>query len=181
MYRALAVKAMDLSLALDDEVALSRLARRAAIDALDGVVTIDGEDIRHRIRNVAVDRAAARVARLPGVREVLVQIQRRAGEGGAIVVEGRDIGTVVFPNADVKIYLDASPEERARRRAADPAHGVRGQVEDVASEMGERDRSDSTRAVSPLHRAQDAVFIDTTGRSIEEIVTRVLALIQSGP
>lgn len=178
MYRAVAVKALDLALALDDESAVATLARTAAIDALDGAVTIDGEDVRQRIRNADVDRAAAAVARLPRVREALVALQRHAGARGGIVVEGRDIGTVVFPEAGVKVYLDAAPEERARRRAADPAHGRRGHVDEVASAMGERDRLDSTRTASPLHKAEDAHLIDTTGRSIDEVVAEVLALVR---
>jgi cytidylate kinase len=179
MYRAVAVKALDRRLALDDEQAIAALAHHATIDALDGAVTIDGEDVRSRVRNAEVDRAAASVARLPKVRQALVALQRRAGTRGGIVVEGRDIGTVVFPGADVKIYLDASPEERARRRAADPAHGTRGHVQEVATEMGERDRLDSTRSASPLHRAADAQFIDTTGRPIDDVVDQVLALVRA--
>ena len=98
------------------------------------------------------------------------------GEGGGIVIEGRDIGSVVFPNADVKIYLDAAPEERARRRAADPAHGMSrtAATEDVAMEMEARDTSDKTRSTSPLTVAADAVEIDTTGLSVDEVVERVM-------
>ena len=100
------------------------------------------------------------------------------GAGGAIVMEGRDIGTVVFPAADVKIYLDAAPEERARRRASDPAHsGGPAAVSDVATLLTERDRSDSTRTVSPLYAAPDALVVDTTGKAIEEVVKEVLAII----
>jgi cytidylate kinase len=179
MYRAVAVKALDRSLALDDEPAVAALAREATIDALDGAVTIDGEDVRLRIRNAEIDRAATSVARLPEVRKALVALQRRASAGSGLVVEGRDIGTVVFPDADVKIYLDASPDERARRRAADPAHDSRGSMHEVASEMGERDRLDRTRATSPLLKAADAELIDTTGKSVDEVVARVLALIRS--
>jgi cytidylate kinase len=126
-------------------------------------VTIDGADVTRAIRTPEIDRAAAAVARLPSVRAVLVERQRQAGAGGGIVMEGRDIGTVVFPQADVKIYLDASPEERARRRATDPAHtGVPSAMADVATLLPERDRIDRTRAVSPLYRS-DAVVVDTTG------------------
>jgi cytidylate kinase len=100
------------------------------------------------------------------------------GAGGGIVMEGRDIGTVVFPHADVKIYLDALPEERARRRANDPAHtGGPSAVSEVATQMTERDRSDSTRTTSPLYAAADAVVIDTTGRTIDDVVSRVMAVI----
>jgi cytidylate kinase len=111
---------------------------------------------------------------------VLVARQRELGENGGIVMEGRDIGTVVFPCADVKVYLDASPEERARRRAADPAHsGGPAAVADVATLMTERDRLDSTRTTSPLYVADDAVRIDTTGRSIERVVAEVLRVVEA--
>ena len=109
MYRAVAWKALDSGLPLDDEAAVADLARRATICAIDGVVTIDGLDIAQKIRNAEIDGAAARVARLPKVREVLVKLQKQEGARGGLVVEGRDIGTVVFPDADVKVFLDASP------------------------------------------------------------------------
>ena len=179
MYRALAWKAVYEKLQLEDESALAALAARAVIDVSDGVVRVDGHDVKQAIRTPEIDRAAAAVARQPGVRDVLVRKQREMGVRGAVVMEGRDIGTVVFPAADLKIYLDASPEERARRRATDPSHaagkGVAA-VQEVASALAERDRSDSTRAASPLALAADAVHIDTTGVAIEEVVARVLAL-----
>jgi cytidylate kinase len=113
------------------------------------------------------------------VRAVLVERQREMGQGGAIVMEGRDIGTVVFPGADVKVYLDASPEERARRRATDPAHsGGPAQLSDVRQALTARDERDRTRASSPLYAAPDAAVIDTTGRTIDEVVGEVMALIQ---
>ena len=115
---------------------------------------------------------------MPSVREVLVARQRALGRDGGVVMEGRDIGTVVFPDADVKIYLDASPEERARRRAADPAHGGRGEaLATVASAMADRDRADSTRAASPLTIAPDAVVVDTTGVSVADVVARVKQIV----
>ena len=108
------------------------------------------------------------------MREVLVGQQRDLGNGGAVVMEGRDIGTVVFPQADLKFYIDASPEERARRRAADPAHsGSQSTVANVQSDMVARDKSDSTRKVAPLARAEDAIYIDTTSMPIEVVVNRV--------
>jgi cytidylate kinase len=119
------------------------------------------------------------VARLPKVRAILVDRQRELAAGGGIVMEGRDIGTVVFPDADVKIYLDASAEERARRRANDPAHsGVPTAVADVATLLTERDRLDRTRTTSPLYAAPDAVVVDTTGKSIREVVEEVMPVIR---
>ncbi|MBA3640483.1 MAG: (d)CMP kinase [Acidobacteriota bacterium] len=179
MYRALAWKAVHERLKLEDESALATLARRAVIEVSDGVVRVDGHDVKEAIRTAEIDKAAAAVARQPGVREVLIRQQREIGVGGGVVMEGRDIGTVVFPSADLKIYLDASPEERARRRATDPSHASgtgNAAVQDVASALAERDRSDSTRKASPLALAPDAVLIDTTGVPVDAVVQRVLAL-----
>ena len=179
MYRAVAWKAVHAGVLLEDEDAVAVIAERAALDVGPGRVVIDGHDVTAAIRTPEIDRAAAAAARLPKVRKALVARQRREGEAGGIVMEGRDIGSVVFPQADVKIYLDASPEERARRRAADPAHGMSqpGTVVDVGSEMAERDRSDRTRTTSPLTKASDAVAIDTTAMSIEDTVKRVLEIV----
>ena len=113
-----------------------------------------------------------------GVRAVLVERQRQMGDGGGIVMEGRDIGTVVFPQADVKIYLDASPEERARRRATDPAHSGPAAVADVATALTARDEIDRTRTASPLYAAPDAAIVDTTGKSIDERGREVLAIVR---
>ncbi len=180
MYRAVGWKALHVRATLDDEAAIARLADEADIQVAADGVTIDGVDITRAIRTSEIDRAAAAVARLPAVRAVLVDRQRRLGEGGGLVIEGRDIGTVVFPHADVKIYLDASPEERARRRAADPAHSAGAAVDaDVGTALAERDRLDRTRAASPLYAAPDATVIDTTGRSIPEVVTQVMAVVNA--
>ena len=182
MYRALAWRVIDLGIDLEDEPAVSTLARRADIDVADDRVSVDGVDVTRAIRTPQIDRAVTSVARMPSVRQVLVARQRALGHDGGVVVEGRDIGTVVFPDADVKIYLDASPEERARRRAADPAHGGRGEaLATVASAMADRDRADSTRAASPLMIAADAVVIDTTGVSVPDVVARVKEIIDRRP
>src|SRR4029079_5922968 len=129
---------------------------------------IDGHDVTSAIRTAEMDRDAGIVAQHPVVRQVLVARQRAYGEGGGVVMEGRDIGSVVFPAADVKVYLDATPDERARRRANDPAHsGGPVKVAEVATLLTERDRSDQTRTASPLYAADDAVIIDTTGKSVD--------------
>lgn len=181
MYRALAWKASQDGVDLADEAAVAALGERARFDVEAGRITIDGLDVKAAIRTPEIDKAAAAVARHPAVRRVLVARQRSFGEGGGVVMEGRDIGTVVFPDADVKIYLDASPEERARRRAADPAHtsSKDTQLSDVATALAERDRSDSTRAVSPLSVAPDATVLDTTGVPIEGVIEQVLVLVRS--
>ena len=180
MYRAVGWKAMHEGIPLDDEEAVAALARRADIVVEGGVVTIDGHDVTRAIRTPEIDKAATSVARLPKVREVLVERQRQMGSDGGVVMEGRDIGTVVFPTADVKIYLDASEEERARRRANDAAHsGSQVGQAVVAEQIKARDISDTTRKVSPLTLAPDAIRIDTTSLSISEVVARVLALVRA--
>jgi cytidylate kinase len=179
MYRAVAWKALHDRLPLEDEDAVAALAQHAALDVGPSSVVVDGHDVTTAIRTPEIDRAATATARLPKVRAALVERQRKEGRSGGIVMEGRDIGSVVFPNADVKIYLDASPEERARRRAADPAHGISraAAAVDVATEMAARDQSDRTRSTSPLTIPKDAVEVDTTGLSIDETVDRVLAIV----
>jgi cytidylate kinase len=162
-------------------VAVASVSDRAEFDLDGGRVVIDGVDVSTAIRTPAIDRGATAVARHPSVRHALVARQRQMGRGGGVVMEGRDIGTVVFPDADLKIYLDASPEERARRRASDPAHTGAGPValSDVATALAERDRSDSTRAASPLAMAPDAIRIETTGIPIDAVVEQVLAMVES--
>jgi cytidylate kinase len=179
MYRAVGWKAVHDGIALDDEPALAALAERSQIRVEGGRVSIDGHDITQDIRTPEIDKAASAVARIPRVREALVARQRLMGEPGGVVMEGRDIGTVVFPDADVKIYLDASAEVRARRRLNDPAHsgGKAGEAA-VAASIDARDRSDTTRTASPLTMAADAVLIDTTGMPITQVVDKVLALVK---
>jgi cytidylate kinase len=179
MYRAVGWKALHEGVALDDEPALAALAARAVLMVEGGRVAVDGHDVTRAIRTPEMDKTAAAVARLPSVRAALVTRQREIGAHGGVVLEGRDIGTVVFPRANLKIYLDASAEERARRRANDSAHTGSGAGQAaVAAALEARDRSDTTRTASPLTVAQDAVVIDTTGVPVDEVVRRVLELVQ---
>jgi cytidylate kinase len=181
MYRAVAWKARREGVDVHDGAAVAAVARAAKF-TLGPRTLIDGHDVTVDIRTPAIDDAAAIVARHPQVRAVLVERQRQYRDGGGIVMEGRDIGTVVFPDADLKVYLDATPEERARRRAGDPAHSASRDVETVetvAQALEARDRSDRTRSVSPLTRASDALYVDTTGVPIEEVVARVLEAIDA--
>ena len=181
MYRAVAWRALQQGIDLRDESALAALAEQATFDLEDGRIFIDGHDVLRAIRTAEIDAAAANVARYPAVRRALVARQRALGAGGGVVMEGRDIGTVVFPDADVKIFLDASPEERARRRANDPAHrpSAGAGIADVAVALAERDRIDSTRAESPLAKASDALHVETTGLSIDSVVDRVMAAVEA--
>jgi cytidylate kinase len=180
MYRAVAWKALRDGVSLDDEEAIAGVAGQSRIEISSTQVTIDDADVTRAIRTPEIDRAAASVARLPKVRAVLVDRQRQLGAGGGIVMEGRDIGTVVFPRADVKLYLDAAPEERARRRANDPAHSAASTpVSEVVTALAARDTLDRTRTASPLYAAPDAVVIDTTGRTVSEVVDEVMGVIRA--
>jgi CMP/dCMP kinase len=181
MYRAIALKALRRGISLDSSDALVSLARDTHIDlrAEEGTqqVFLDGEDVTAAIRGPEVSQAASRVAVVGGVRHGLVAEQRRAGEQGGVVMEGRDIGSVVFPDADLKIFLTASPEVRAERRWRE--HQQKGDAIDLArtlEEIHERDRRDRERETSPLVRAADAVVVDSTAMEPEEVARLVVML-----
>jgi cytidylate kinase len=181
MYRALALKALRHGLSLGATDRLVALARDTRIDlrAQDGTqrVFLDTEDVTTAIRTPEVSQGASMVATIPGVRQVLVAEQRRAGEQGGVVMEGRDIGSVVFPDAGLKIFLTASPEVRAERRWSE--HQQKGDTIDLArtlEEIRERDQRDRERSTSPLVRALDAVVVDSTAMEPEEVARLVLML-----
>ena len=183
MYRAVAWRAgrAGLSPEARDEDRVAAVAADAEIDVDADRVAIDGHDITGDIRTPEIDDAAARVARLPRVRAALVARQRQYAAAGPVVMEGRDIGTVVFPDAAVKVYLDASPAARAARRSNDPAHGLSkaGTINVVADALAARDHLDRTRRASPLRPAPDATAVDTTGLPIEAVVQRVLEIVRA--
>ncbi|PKQ38606.1 MAG: (d)CMP kinase [Actinobacteria bacterium HGW-Actinobacteria-1] len=186
MYRAIAAEAVRLGLPLEDAGAMAALAETTHIsftyaegDPIPGAVLVGGADVTAEIRTPQVDAAVSLVARIPGVRAALVPIQRRFATGSDTVVEGRDIGTVVFPDAAVKVYLTATPEERARRRFGDrEAAGHEAEIAAVAADIAQRDMLDSTRAASPLATAADAHVIDTTGLSVDGVVDQIEALVR---
>jgi cytidylate kinase len=181
MYRAVAWRAQQLGVELGDEDAVLAVAQAAVIDVDGSRVVIDGTDVSAAIRTPEIDRATTRVARLPRVRAELVARQRALAEQGPLVMEGRDIGTAVFPGAAVKVYLDASADERARRRAHDPAHSA-AQTQDlahIAEAMQRRDENDRTRQASPLSVAADATVVDTTGIPASRVVDQVLAIVRA--
>ena len=179
MYRAVAWRAVQGDYSFDDEAALAKIAENACFNFSDAKLTMDGHDVTDLIRTPEMDAAAAKVARLSKVRAALVKRQRALADGQRVVMEGRDIGTSVFPDAHVKIYLDASPEERAERRAQDPAHRLPSNVcvEEVASALKARDHLDRTRATSPLKQAPDAVLVDTTGTPVDEVIAQVTRIV----
>ena len=181
MYRALALKAIDHDASFDDEGALVKLAENSRIQlepTIGGNRTLlDGKDISSRIRERDVTEAASRISVHPKVREWMVAHQREMGAGGGIVMEGRDIGTKVFPDADLKIFLDADPVVREQRRMEQQK--IKGDVAaSVAAELRERDRRDRTRAASPLVAADDAIVINSTALSEDEVLEQVERLVK---
>jgi len=183
MYRSVAWAVLQRGVSLSDERAVTALARSVRIDfvtdPLGQRVLVDGVDVTEAIRTPQVSDGASIVSVYPGVREAMVTIQRRMGVDGGVVMEGRDIGTVVFPDAEIKVFLDASLDERARRRFEElKARGADVDLESVRKAEEERDRRDRTRNHSPLRAAPDAVVIDSTGIPADEVVARIVQLVR---
>ncbi|MFQ6000440.1 MAG: (d)CMP kinase [Anaerolineae bacterium] len=187
LYRAITWLALERGLAIGDEEAIVALAQAAQItitrptvqDGRQYTVYADGRDITWEIRSPEVDAHVSPVSAYPGVREALRVAQRRIGEEGRVVMVGRDIGTVILPHADLKIYLDASLEVRAQRRYKEIlARGEEASYEDVLADMRRRDEIDSHRLAAPLKPAEDAIIIDTDHLSIEEVLGQVMALVE---
>lgn len=186
MYRAATLMALQRAVPIEDEAAVTALAEELVIDVRpptvdDGrlyTVLADGQDVTYELRSPEVDANVSPVSTYQGVRAALTQQQRRIGERGRVVMVGRDIGTVVLPHADLKIYLDATPEERARRRLLDrQARGEQSTFECVLANVLHRDEIDSGREHAPLRPAHDAIIIDSTGLSVAEVLQRILALV----
>lgn len=177
MYRAVALWALREKLDPSDRHRMEQLALAASITLKDdgARVLLNGEDVTEAIRAPEVSRAASLVATIAGVRRALVEKQREIGLQNNVVMEGRDIGSVVFPNADVKIFLDAKSEERVRRRAAE----MNGSSEVISRQLSERDERDRTRAEAPLTQQPDAVYVDSTALSIDEVEEAILRLVRA--
>ena len=183
MYRAVAFRAKQRGLCLEDEERLSQLASSLQVTFLtrNGELRVlcDGEDITEAIRSPDMSSLASDISKREGVRSALVRLQREMGRGGGVILEGRDIGTVVFPDADVKFYLDANAEERARRRTQELiSKGIKVTFQDTLEDVIRRDRNDMTRAISPLRKAKDAVVIDSTHLSVEDVVEKMIQVIR---
>ena len=185
MYRAIAWRALQDGVALDDEPALSEIARTYDIafghvegDPVPRRVFIGDDEVTDAIRTAEIDRAVSPVSAAPAVREALLDQQRRIGNAGDYVVEGRDIGTVVFPDAAVKVFLTASDEERAHRRVRQNVDRGIGSIDydEVLADLRRRDAADSSRATAPLRPADDAVHIDSTSHYIEEVIDQICSL-----
>lgn len=181
MYRAVAWKSVQEGVVISDTEAMTALAERMDIrfERTNGQrIIADDTDVTEAVRTPEVTRLSSPASAIPGVRRRLVEMQRRMGKEGGVVMEGRDIGTVVFPDAEVKVFLTASPEERARRRAAEIEAGEGEEIDIalVAQEMKERDLRDTTREHAPLRQATDAVHINTDNMNIEEVIQAVLRI-----
>jgi cytidylate kinase len=180
MYRAVALTALDRGLPLDDAERIARLAEEVRIEFRDGRVTVDGRDVSAEIRTERVTSATRPVADAPQVRDAMKRIQRRMAEGIDVVTEGRDQGSVVFPRADVKVFLTASPEERARRRHLEEVgRGDSTTLAGVLAAQTRRDDADCRRPVGALRQADDAVLLETDGLSAEEVVRRLVDLVEA--
>jgi cytidylate kinase len=181
MYRGLALKALERGVSLEDGPALLALARESEIKLEpvtgDSRVLLDGVDVSQRVRHPDVTAAASKVSVHPAVREWMAARQREMGRRGGVVMEGRDIGTKVFPDADVKIFLDADPAIRADRRLRQREPATPQEAHSVLNELRERDRRDATRAASPLVPAEDAVIIDSSSLGVEEVIRRAEELV----
>lgn len=182
MYRAVALAVIETALNAADDVAVSALAERVDIDLTgepDSLkVTLDGRDVSDRIRDEDVTHTSSIVSTIPAVRRAMVMRQRVLGERGA-VMNGRDIGTVVFPNADVKFFLDAAIEERAERRLAEEReHNPAATYEQTLADITERDRRDTTREDSPLVAAEDAIIVDSSGMSIDDVFQKMMVIVK---
>jgi CMP/dCMP kinase len=180
MYRALALWALRQNIDPGDMLRMEQLAIAAEIELAPGRISLNGEDVTAALRTPEVSAGASKAAVIPGVRRAMAAKQRAVGERASVVMEGRDIGTVVFPDADVKIFLDAQPQERVRRRLKE----ARERGEEISegalgAQMRERDERDSNRAEAPLTQAPDAIYLDSTGLSVEEVEESVLKIVRS--
>jgi cytidylate kinase len=179
MYRAVALWGLRQGVDMGDMHRMEQLALAAEIRLTPGRISLNGEDVTEAIRTPEVSSGASKIAVIPGVRRAMVAKQREIGAATSVVMEGRDIGTVVFPDADVKVFLDAQPEERVRRRLKEErAKGAAVSDGQVAAQMRERDQRDSTRRDAPLSQAPDAVYVDSTAMSIEEVEEEILRLVR---
>jgi CMP/dCMP kinase len=180
MYSAVALAALERRLGWDDPAALAALARQIRLDVSEDRVAIDGKDVTAAIRASEVTGVTHYAANNPQVREHLVELQRQAAGGDDIVTEGRDQGTVVFPNAECKIYLTASPEERARRRTKQLVkQGEPALLDEVLHRQNQRDQRDASRDVGPMIAAEDAVEVPTDGLTPDEVLDRLEALVRA--
>lgn len=188
MYRALTLKALEVGARWDDPEALAQLARESRIELVPAPETsrgirvfLDGREVTEAVRTPEVGRHVSKLAAVPQVREVMVEQQRALAAQGGVVMDGRDVGSVILPDAELKIFLTATPEERARRRWLElQAQGYAVTWDEVVRDVTERDRLDATRTTAPLRKMPDAIEVETTGRDVETVVEEILRLARGG-
>ena len=178
-FRCVALNMLKENVGIDEEEKIKAILEKINIEMYpDGEIFLNGEDVTKRIRENDVNNFVSPVSTIKIVRDKLLEIQRKIAEGKNVIMEGRDIGTTVFPNADVKIYLDATPEERARRRVLqNKEKGIKTSYEEVLENIKDRDYRDSNREIAPLRKAEDAIYIDSSDMTIEEVVNKVIDII----
>lgn len=179
-FRCVALNMLKENISIDEEEKIKNLLEKINIEMKsNGEIYLNGENVTKKIRENDVNNFVSPVSTIQIVRDKLLEIQRKIAEGKDVIMEGRDIGTTVFPNADVKIYLDATPEERAKRRMIqNQEKGIETSYEEVLENIKDRDKRDSTRKISPLKKAEDAIYIDSSDMTIEEVVDKVITLIK---
>ena len=179
-FRCVALNMIKENVGLDEEEKIEKILEKINIEMKsNGEIFLNGENVTKKIRENDVNNFVSPVSTIQIVRNKLLEIQRKIAEGKDVIMEGRDIGTTVFPNADVKIYLDATPEERAKRRMIqNQEKGIETSYEEVLENIKDRDKRDSTRKISPLKKAEDAIYIDSSDMTIEEVVDKVITLIK---
>ena len=179
-FRCVALNMIKENVGLDEEEKIEKILEKINIEMKsNGEIFLNGENVTKKIRENDVNNFVSPVSTIQIVRDKLLEIQRKIAEGKDVIMEGRDIGTTVFPNADIKIYLDATPEERARRRVLqNKEKGIETSYEEVLENIKDRDKRDSTRKVAPLKKAEDAIYIDSSDMTIEEVVDKVITLIK---
>ena len=179
-FRCVALNMIQKNVSMNDEENLEKLLKEIDIEIkTNGKIYLNGEDVTKRIRENDVNSLVSPISVIPMVRNRLLEIQRKIAKGKDVIMEGRDIGTVVFPNADVKIYLDATAEERAKRRVLqNKENGIASSYNEVLAGIKDRDKRDSTREIAPLKRAEDAIYVDTTNMNIENVVKEIVNIIK---
>lgn len=179
MYRCVALKMLEEKVNLEDEEKIKNILESIEIDLDGSKVLLNKRDVTKEIRSIDVSNFASPVSAISCIRTKMVDLQRNLANGKNVIMEGRDIGTVVFPDANVKIYLDASPEERARRRVEqNEKNGIESNYEQILNDIIERDTRDMSRENSPLKKADDAILIDTTKLTIEEVIEKIISIIE---
>ncbi len=181
MFRCVTLKILQENIEIEDENSIKKMLDTIKIDMKEeGEIFLNGENVTQKIREEEVNRMVSPVSVIPIVRKKLLDLQRKIAQGKKVIMEGRDIGTVVFPNADVKIYLDASPEERARRRVKqNEEKGIKGgSYEEVLQNIIQRDKRDATREIAPLKKAEDAIYMESTNMSVAEVTEEIVKIIK---